>query len=171
MFLLVIAISAAILLNRDRIAGLGAYGYPGLFLVNLLASATLILPVPGLALAFAVGSSLNPLLVGLATGAGSALGELTGYMAGYSGRGVIENQERYAQVQRWMARFGLWIIFVLSIIPNPAFDIAGIAAGAMRMPVWKFLLASLAGKTIKAALIAYLGAGTMRLLVQAASGV
>ncbi len=158
--LFVIAISASIFLFRDRLVGLAAYGYVGLFLLNVATSATLILPVPGLALAFAAGSSFSPALVGLAVGSGSTLGELTGYLAGVSGRGVAENRVRYEQVRGWMARYGLWVIFVLSLIPNPLFDVAGMISGALRIPVWKFLGACWAGKVIKATLIAYLGAGT-----------
>ena len=162
--LLVIAISAAILIYRDRLAGLGRYGYPGLFLINLLSSATLLLPVPGLALAFAAGSSFSPLLVGLATGSGATLGELTGYLAGFSGRGVIENQAQYERMRGWMKRYGLWIIFLLSLVPNPLFDIAGITAGALRIRVWKFLLVTWAGKVLKSALVAYAGAGAITFL-------
>ena len=112
----------------------------------------MILPAPGLALAFAAGGSLSPLLVGLAVGSGSAVGELTGYLAGVSGRGVIENQARYDQIRGWMRSGGLWVIFFLSLVPNPLFDIAGITAGAMRIPVWKFLAATWGGKVIKATL-------------------
>ena len=162
--LAVIAISSTIVIFRDRLAGLGAYGYPGLFLINVFASATLFLPVPGLALSFAAGSSFSPVLVGLASAAGSALGELTGYLAGFSGRGVIESQERYITVQRWMHRYGLWVVFVLGIIPNPLFDMAGMISGAMRIPVWQFLIACWAGKALKFTLFAYAGAGTMNVL-------
>lgn len=162
--LFVIAISLSIALYGDRLSRLGAYGYPGLFLLNVLASATLILPAPGLALAFGAGASLHPALVGLAVGTGSAFGELTGYLAGFSGQGVIEDRALYTRVQGWMSRFGLWVIFILGLIPNPLFDIAGITAGAMKIPVWKFLAAAGAGKVIKATLVAYAGAGTMSVL-------
>jgi len=162
--LFVIATSLGIALYGDRFSRLGAYGYPGLFLLNVLASATLILPAPGLALAFGAGASLHPVLVGLAVGTGSAFGELTGYLAGFSGRGVIEDRALYTRVQGWMSRFGLWVIFILGLIPNPLFDIAGITAGVMRIPVWKFLAAAGAGKVIKAMLVAYAGAGTMSVL-------
>lgn len=162
--LFVIVVSLGIALYGDRFSRLGAYGYPGLFLLNVLASATLILPAPGLALAFGAGASLHPVLVGLAVGTGSAFGELTGYLAGFSGRGVIEDRALYTRVQGWMSRFGLWVIFILGLIPNPLFDVAGITAGAMKIPVWKFLAAAGAGKVIKAMLVAYAGAGTMSLL-------
>lgn len=162
--LAVVGISALVIIYGDRLARLGAYGYPGLFLLNVLSSATLILPAPGLALAFAAGGHLAPPLVGLAVGSGSALGELTGYVAGYSGRGVIENRARYEQIQKWMRDFGLWVIFFLSLVPNPLFDIAGITAGMMRIPVAKFLLAAWGGKVLKAMLVAYAGAGAIGML-------
>lgn len=162
--LLVIGISIVIVLFRDRLAGLGAYGYPGIFLVSLLGNATIILPAPSLMLVFAAGSSLYPPLLGLAAGSGEALGELTGYLAGLSGRGVVENRARYAQIQRQMKRYGLWVIFALSVIPNPFFDLAGMAAGALNIPIWRFLLACWSGKLIKTTLVAYAGAQTIGLL-------
>lgn len=160
----VIAISVGIAFYGDRLSRLGAYGYPGLFLLNLLASATLILPAPGLALAFAAGAALNPWLVGLAVGSGSTLGELTGYLAGFSGRGAIEDDPQYARIHGWMTRFGLWVIFVLSMVPNPLFDVAGIASGVMKIPVWKFLAVTWVGKVIKSTLVALAGAGMMSTL-------
>jgi membrane protein DedA with SNARE-associated domain len=161
---LVIALSVIIVLFRDRLARLGVYGYPGVFLVSLLGNATIILPAPSLMLVFVAGSSLYPPFIGLAAGSGEALGELTGYLAGFSGRGVVENQASYAQIQGWMKRYGLWVIFVLSVIPNPLFDLAGMAAGASRVPVWRFLLVCWAGKLSKTTLVAYAGAQTIGLL-------
>ncbi len=63
-----------------------------------------------------------------------------------------------------MRRYGLWVIFVLALIPNPVFDVAGIICGVLRIPVWKFLLAAGAGKVLKATIIAYLGLGTMNVV-------
>lgn len=163
-FLFVVAISAVLVLYGNRLAGLGAYGYPGLFLLNLLSSATLILPAPGLALALAAGATMNPYLVGLAVGSGSTLGELTGYIAGASGRGMVEDDPNYPRVREWMSKYGLWVIFVLSVVPNPIFDVAGIVAGAMHIPVWKFLAATWCGKLIKSTLVALAGAGAMQAL-------
>jgi membrane protein YqaA with SNARE-associated domain len=82
--LLVIAVTVAGVLWRGRLGRFVAYGYPGIFLISLAASATLIFPVPSLALVFALGGVLNPVLVGLAAGLGETPGELTGYLAGYS---------------------------------------------------------------------------------------
>lgn len=163
---LVGALSAAIFAFRDQFAQLAAVGYPGIFLVSLLSSATIILPAPSLALVFAMGSALNPLLVGLAAGAGEALGELTGYAAGVGGRGVVENQRAYEMLKVWMKRRGGITIFVLSVIPNPLFDLAGIAAGTLGYPLWRFLLIAWVGKTIKTTAVAFAGAQSITLLDQ-----
>jgi membrane protein YqaA with SNARE-associated domain len=161
---LVLAISAAIFAFRDRFAELAAVGYSGIFLVSLLSNATIILPAPSLALVFAMGSALPPVLVGLAAGIGEALGELTGYAAGFGGRAVIEEQETYARLRDWMVRRGGITIFVLSVVPNPVFDLAGIAAGTLRYPLWRFLLICWTGKTIKTILVAWAGAQSLEII-------
>ncbi len=142
----------------------GNSGYLGVFLISLLGNATVIFPVPSLAVVFAGGSVLNPLLVGLVAGVGEPLGELTGYLAGYGGSAVIENRERFEQIKNWMERRGFITLFVLAAIPNPFFDLAGIAAGMLRFPVTKFLLACWMGKTTKALILAYLGSLSINLL-------
>jgi membrane protein YqaA with SNARE-associated domain len=154
----VLGISVAIFVFRDRFVQLAAIGYPGIFLVSLLGNATIILPAPSLALVFAMGSALPPLLVGLSAGIGEALGELTGYAAGVGGRGVIEDQRMYDRLQDWMQHRGGITVFVLSAIPNPFFDLAGIAAGTLRYPLWRFLLFCWSGKTLKTVLVAWAGA-------------
>ena len=95
---------------------------------------------------------LNPVIVGIVAGIGQTLGEMTGYMAGYSGQGLVNRSKTYDRVEGWMKRnefMGELVVFVLALIPNPFFDAAGMAAGALRFPVWKYLLAAGAGKVIK----------------------
>jgi len=46
------------------------------------------------------------------------------------------------------------VIFALAVVPNPAFDLVGIAAGALRMPVLSYLAAAATGKVIKNVAIA-----------------
>jgi uncharacterized membrane protein YdjX (TVP38/TMEM64 family) len=162
--LLAVGISAFVLVFREDLAALAGYGYAGIFLITLLSSATVVLPVPGLALVFAAGASFNPLLVGLAAGMGAGLGELTGYLVGYGGRGTVENRPNYGRIRRWMERYGVWVIFAMAAVPNPVFDLAGITAGVMRIPVWLFLLAAVAGNVLKATVVAYAGAGTASLV-------
>lgn len=157
--LLAVTFTILLLLFRQRIAQYAGAGYFGVFLVNLLGSSTVILPVPALLVVYLGGGmpNWNPLLVGLVGALGSALGELTGYLLGYSGQGLIENQALYTRMEGWMRRNGLLTILILSIIPNPVFDAAGMAAGALRFPLRLFLLATLIGKSVKMIALAYAG--------------
>ncbi len=161
--LVVLAVSLFIYSWADQFERFRAYGYVGLFLISLLANASLLLPAPSLAVVFAMGGALNPWLVGLVAGVGEALGELTGYLAGYSSRAVIENRALYARLDRYMDRYGLGIVFLLSVFPNPFFDLAGIAAGALRCPLWQFLLVCWLGKTVKTVIFALAGAQSISL--------
>ena len=155
--LAVIAITVFIYSIRDRVEDFAAYGYPGIFLVALMANATVFLPAPGVAVVFAMGSIFNPLGVALAAGAGGALGELSGYLAGFSGQAVVERTDIYERINPWVQKFGGWAILVLSAIPNPFFDIAGVAAGIAKMSLRSFLFACWIGQTIKMAMFSYAG--------------
>ncbi len=161
---LMLALSGAIVFFGKEFAQLAAIGYPGIFLVSLLGNATIVLPAPSLALVFAMGSVLNPVLVGLVAGAGEALGELTGYAAGYGGQAVIEHRERYDRLTEWMARRGGITIFFLSLIPNPFVDLAGIAAGSLRYPLLRFLFFCWMGKTVKTLVVAWAGANSLNMI-------
>ena len=153
-----VGITVAIILLRDKLGNFAVYGYPGIFLVNLIGNATLILPAPAYAAVFAVGSVMDPVLVGIVGGLGAALGEMTGYLAGVGGRPVVKNRMLYERLEGWMHKRGMMlVIFLLALVPNPIFDVGGLLAGALRMPVFRFLLACWAGKTVRLIAIALLG--------------
>jgi membrane protein YqaA with SNARE-associated domain len=153
----IIGITYGIYLFRDEARRLASFGYFGIFLLSILANATIILPAPGVAFVFGMGAVFNPYVVALAAGAGAALGELSGYLAGYSGHAVLPHFDFIQRLQEWMRKYGGWTILVLAFIPNPMFDIAGIIAGILKMPLWKFLLFCLIGKILKMLLFAYAG--------------
>jgi membrane protein YqaA with SNARE-associated domain len=153
----VVAALAAAIYFRDRLQELKQYGYAAVFLVGLVSNATLIFPVPGLAVSSLLGGVFNPWVVGLVGGLGQALGELTGYMAGYSGQTLVDENPVYDRLTRWMQRYGALTIFVLALIPNPVFDLGGIAAGTLRFPLLKFLASCTAGKVIKNIVFALAG--------------
>ncbi len=162
--LLVIALTVVLVIERERIQALQAYGYPGIFLFSILANATILVPVPGVVFTSAMGAVFNPFWVALAAGAGAALGELSGYLAGFSGQAVVEESERYQRVVQWMEKYGDVTILVLAFIPNPLFDLAGMVAGILKMPVWKFLFYCVIGKILKMLMFAYAGDAVMRFL-------
>jgi membrane protein DedA with SNARE-associated domain len=153
----VVAITVYIFSIRQRVEQFSAFGYPGIFLIALLANATVLLPAPGVAVIYAMGAIFNPLGVGLAAGTGGAIGELSGYLAGFSGQAVVERMDAYNRIKPWVDKYGGWAIMVLSAIPNPFFDIAGIAAGIAKMPIQTFLLFTWIGQLIKMTLFALAG--------------
>jgi membrane protein DedA with SNARE-associated domain len=158
----VVAISIYIFSIRDKAQELAIFGYPGIFLLSFLAYATIFLPAPGVAIVFTMGAVFNPLLVALVAGAGAALGELTGYLAGFSSQPAVEKINIYQRMVDWLKKYGPLAILALSIIPNPFFDLTGAAAGALKMPVKKFLLWTWIGETIKMLMFAYAGASSLR---------
>ena len=131
-----------------RIEELEAYGYLGAFLISLTLNATVILPAGNFLIISAFGAALSSAtLVGLAGGTGATIGEITSYIAGYSGRGIAERSKLYGKVEDWVRRWGTMTIFIFSLVPF-VFDLAGIAAGILRFPLWKFLLVCWLGRTI-----------------------
>lgn len=156
----VVSISVCIfLLPETQIKRLESYGYLGIFLLTLISNATVLLPAPGLIVVFSMGARLAPWGVGLAAGVGGALGELSGYLAGFSGQAIIANNRAYQRMVAWTNQYGFLAVLALAIIPNPLFDLTGIAAGALKMPLWEFLLWAWIGITIKMLIVALLGAG------------
>lgn len=156
----VILLTIAIYIYRDQMEGLAGYGYAGIFLLSLLANATIILPAPGVMVAFAMGGVFPAWGIALAAGMGAALGELSGYLAGYGGQAIVGDLRHYEQITAWMRRkrsLAYALIFVMALIPNPLFDLAGIAAGTLKIPVLPFLLWTFAGKTAKMLAFAYAG--------------
>ncbi len=153
LFMLLVAFN----LDRLDIGWFRALGYPGVFLLALIGSSTVLLPIPHLAFTFTMGAALNPWLVGLAAGLGDALGEITGYMAGYAVEELAERSRLYLILEKWMRRNGDLTIFVLSLFPVPFFDLAAMAGGLTGYPLLRFMLATWAGKTLKALAAAWAG--------------
>lgn len=159
-----IALTVVLLIYREQIQELQTYGYPGIFVFSILANATILIPIPGVVFTSAMGAVFNPFWVSIASGAGAAIGELSGYLVGFSGQAVVENSERYERIVRWMKKHGDVTILLLAFIPNPLFDLAGMTAGILKVPIWKFLLYCLIGKILKMMMFAYAGDWVMHLI-------
>ena len=150
----------------DRVAQLQEYGYLGVFLISLIFNATIVLPAGNILLLATLGATLpSPFLVGIAGGAGAAIGELTGYAAGYSGRTIVKRERLYTRVEAWVDKWGSLTIFLVSIVPF-IFDLVGIAAGVLRIPLWKFLIACWLGRTILYIFIALASAWGWEILLR-----
>lgn len=165
--LVVVALTIyVLLLPEEQVKQLEGYGYLGIFLFAILGNATLLLPAPWLIFVFTMGARFHPLGVALAAGTGATIGELSGYLAGYSGQAIVEDAKSYQRMVAWMERRGNLTVLILAFIPNPLFDLAGVAAGALRMPIWKFMVWAWIGKVLKMLVTAYAGAGVISLPAQ-----
>jgi membrane protein DedA with SNARE-associated domain len=155
--LVIIAISVTLFFygrHPEVVARLKDYGYLGAFLISLIGNATILLPgivlpiLSGLGIVFyPVTGLVGPVMVGVVGAAGAAIGEMVGYMVGYSGRGIVENNQLYDRLVNQVRRWGSLAIFILSLVPF-FFDLVGIAAGVLRFPLWKFVLMCWLGRTI-----------------------
>jgi membrane protein YqaA with SNARE-associated domain len=159
-------------MNSDKLKG---FGYFGIFVLNLASTSTFFIPVPGLtaagqALIVSEAPRLGAWQVGLIGGLGMGLGEITAYVGGSLGREVARGREmggpswfrkpvlEAARAVEWlMMRYGMLTLFALSVVPNPFFEVAGLTAGAVRMPFWRFLGSVLAGKMVRGLALAYIG--------------
>ncbi len=151
----------------------GQYSYLGVFIITLVSSATILLPVPGWAVVIGLSHTLDPILLGIAAGLGSGIGEITGYMLGAGGAEIafsgVETKKGASpsrqsnlkadkkegkrphqdKIMDFVVKHEDLGIFFLAAVPNPLFDIAGIAAGAIRMPWYRFLVACTLGKIVR----------------------
>lgn len=160
--LFIVGIAALAVVFREDVKDFHEYSYLGAFLISVMSGGTIIVPVPGVPVIFALGGIVPyPFLVGIAAGLGEGLGAFNFYLAGRGGRSFLTEKHRsnrvYSRVEGWMTRRGYLILFLGSAIFNPAFALIGATAGAMRMPPWKFYLVCAAGKVIKGTYVAYLG--------------
>ena len=152
LFVVVISVGIFYFYQQDpsRFEELKTYGYLGAFLISLIFNATVILPVGSVLVISALGAVLpSATIVGLAGGTGAAIGEITGYMAGYSGRGIAEKSRVYRQVEGWVRRWGAPTIFIFSLLPF-VFDLVGLVAGAVGAGLVAGIVAALAGTVVAA---------------------
>lgn len=159
--MLVLSAGIAFLLYRFQNiydVSLRSYGwlaYILVFILSLLSSATIFVPAPGLAFTLAAATVWNPLLVAIAAGTGDAIGELTSYWVGYIGERMIvdEHMPAYQKAVAWMNRYGIWAIFAVALVPVLLFDLVGMAAGALKIRWWRFLLSAWCGKLLRILLV------------------
>jgi len=166
-----LVMAVAVVYFWEVVQALRGYGYLGAFLISILGGATIIIPVPMLAVVFALGGVLLPYWVGIAAGLGETIGALiiyiTGHGAGtalYSSNGKI--QTAYSRLIGFMERKGSLTLFILSAVLNPFFYPAALAAGALRFGIRRYFFICWAGKTVKGLTVAYAGYWGLRGLLR-----
>jgi uncharacterized membrane protein YdjX (TVP38/TMEM64 family) len=149
-------------LGEDDITG--GWGYPILWGISLLRASSVLLPIPGSGLTIAAGGVMDPLwgipvpiAVGVTAGTAESLGEFTGYWAGMNGGKLMEGRRVYETLRRWIQKAPFPTMFLMAFMPSPLFDVAGLAAGAARVPIRVFWPAILLGKVGRGILMAAAG--------------
>ena len=161
---LTILMAVTIIYFDDEVREMQQYGYIGAFLISILGGATIIIPVPMLAIVFALGGVMPyPWLVALSAALGELVGALTIYMTGRgAGRAISSSkhgriQKAYDRMLDLMERRGVLTLFVVTSIVNPFFYPAAFACGALRFGLKKYIFIVLIGKIIKCMTIVYAG--------------
>ena len=167
-----IGLAVLIGFNWDAVHRMAGYGYTGGFIISALGGATVVVPVPMLAVQFALGgilkplagpAILGPLYVGVICAAGETLGALSIYMTGIGGSAPFSMpgsgwiKRLSDRLNTLLERRGQLTLFLLSVIMNPLFYPASLAMGASRFGIKRYTAVTLAGKGIKCSLIAYAG--------------
>jgi membrane protein YqaA with SNARE-associated domain len=139
------------------------FGYLGLFAASLLGSAIVIFPIPIFVIIFTAGAVLNPFLVGIIAGIGSAIGELVSYGLGFGGRKIlgkrikVKERKWLSRGKKWLQSYGaFFLVFIFAATPLPD-DIIGLICGAMRYDIKRFFIACLLGKVLLSLMLAYAG--------------
>jgi membrane protein DedA with SNARE-associated domain len=164
---LTVAAFTAIIVFNEEIREMREWGYVGAFVISILGGATIIIPVPMLAVVFALGGAMDGpwqvALLGTVAALGEVIGGLTIYMTGHgAGRAISTNknsrlQKAYERMLGFIRRRGAIALFLVTFIVNPFFYPAAFACGALRMEMKKFILVVIAGKIIKCMTIVYAG--------------
>ncbi|MDD4229811.1 MAG: VTT domain-containing protein [Dehalococcoidales bacterium] len=167
-----LGLGIALAFNWDAIYRIAGYGYAGGFVISALGSATIIVPVPMLAVQFALGgvvkpligpNFLGPLFVGGVCSLGETLGALSIYITGVGGSAPFSTPKSgwwkrlSDKIASLIEKRGRITLFLLSAIMNPFFYPASIMMGASRFGIKRYALITFAGKFIKCSLIAYAG--------------
>jgi len=134
------------------------FGYFGVFLISLIGALSVVFPIPYTLVIYLLGSFLNPLLVAVSGGLGSALGEFSGYVLGYYGRAVLSKERRRKMdyMMKVFHHYGFAAIFLFALTPLPD-DLLFIPLGIMRYRFVKAFIPALLGKMLMCFILAYSG--------------
>jgi membrane protein YqaA with SNARE-associated domain len=140
-------------------------GMPGVFVVAALDSSVIPLPIPGttdLLLLWLVSHHGNAwALAACAVGGSLAGGYLTWRLGKRSGEAALDRyvpKRLLERTKRWAHGHGVLAVFVSAILPPPI-PLAPflLAAGALKIPVRRFLLVFGSARALRYGLIAWLG--------------
>jgi membrane protein DedA with SNARE-associated domain len=163
-----IALCVAIIQYRSYLDQIAHYGYIGCFIINLVASATVVAPGLNILITFTFGGVLNPAIIAAVSGLGEAIGVVSAYLIGYSGKRLFQgnNSSLYTRFTNMLHRHGSKFVFAMASIINPIYYPFAIFLGMLRFGLIRFFLLTWAGRTIKDMALAYAGYFGLRFILQ-----
>jgi membrane protein YqaA with SNARE-associated domain len=148
-------------MTADWINYLLQFSYFGVFLISLVGAMSIIVPIPYTFVILTLGMRgvMDPLLLTVAGGLGSGVGEFSGYLLGYYGRALISEKRRRKIdyiVRILENRYGPVAIFIFALTPLPD-DLLFIPLGVLRYKFVKAFIPCFLGKLMMCAILAYGG--------------
>lgn len=142
-------------------------GYFGPFIVSLIGNASFLFPIPYMMVTFFLGGFtdtatglflFDPWLVGIISGLGATIGEMSGYLLGYGGRRLIDEDQRngFSEYIEAHPRATPLVIWLLAITPVPD-DFLIVPLGAAKYPWWKVAVPQFIGKSMFMIVAAWAG--------------
>lgn len=133
-------------------------GYFGAFIISFIGNTTILFPIPYMIFPFILGGLIDnttgqflfdPWIVGIVSGLGATLGEMTGYLLGYGGRRFIDENQRnsfneYIQTHPRATPLVIWFLAVSPI----ADDFFVVPLGTIKYPWWKVAIPQFIGKSM-----------------------
>jgi membrane protein YqaA with SNARE-associated domain len=134
------------------------FGYLGVFVISFIGSVSVVFPVPYTIIIPFLGTILDPFFVAVSGGLGSALGEFSGYVLGYTGRAVVSEERRRKMefMVKLFDKYGPVSIFLFALTPLPD-DLLFIPLGIMHYPFLRAFIPALLGKMLMTFVLAYVG--------------
>lgn len=120
------------------------FGYIGIFIFNVVSSSFLIMPI--------LIEKFNFFLLIFFSALGNIPNTAINYFVGASSNTLFSNNKFILKIKKFMKRYGLFGVFILSLIPFPL-DINGLMSGYLGIPFKKYIVVSFMGKLLIFALV------------------
>jgi len=113
------------------------FGYFGIFVFNVVSSGLLLLPL--------VVGKFNIIGIVVVSSLGNIINTSINYVVGHSSSRMFSHLPFINSLKKFVKRFGLVAVYVLSIVPFPI-DINGLLSGYLEIPFRHYILANFLGK-------------------------
>ena len=132
------------------------YGYPGIFIISLLASLIVFVPVPYFIPLIFAALKLDPTLVALLSSLGATIAKIIIFRLSYYGGKLVSEQtrKRMRPFEILVSRYGWLASFLAAATPLPD-DLIYIPLGFVRYNIYKFGVSLFAGKFLLALIMAW----------------